>query len=179
MSNSISIHALVKRATHLQQILYAVGKHFNPRPREEGDWRIIVLNKSLRNFNPRPREEGDQDIWDFLFCNRTFQSTPSWRGRQNFFILFNSIFPYFNPRPREEGDCVCLLLCLCHYISIHALVKRATKNYLIENIFRIFQSTPSWRGRLPREKTCQLLQLLKSTPSWRGRHSNRQSRRYN
>ena len=35
---------------------------------------------------------------------------------------------YFNPRPREEGDC-CRYRCfrVCH-ISIHALVKRATRS---------------------------------------------------
>ena len=34
---------------------------------------------------------------------------------------------YFNPRPREEGDCRYEHRRLqCRYISIHALVKRAT-----------------------------------------------------
>ena len=45
---------------------------------------------------------------------------------------------YFNPRPREEGDQSALDGGLCLWISIHALVKRATraaqKNYHGVNI---------------------------------------------
>ena len=37
----ISIHALVKRATTLQQLLQQGQRNFNPRPREEGDRRQI------------------------------------------------------------------------------------------------------------------------------------------
>ena len=33
---------------------------------------------------------------------------------------------YFNPRPREEGDNIGNGICNLGYISIHALVKRAT-----------------------------------------------------
>ena len=33
--------------------------YFNPRPREEGDYRIDVINAIIFDFNPRPREEGD------------------------------------------------------------------------------------------------------------------------
>ena len=33
----------------------------------------------------------------------TFQSTPSWRGRQNNKNSW-AFWPNFNPRPREEGD---------------------------------------------------------------------------
>ena len=35
--NIISIHALVKRATHTQEPLPYERHNFNPRPREEGD----------------------------------------------------------------------------------------------------------------------------------------------
>ena len=101
----ISIHALVKRATTFYIRFKRIYPYFNPRPREEGDkcgrrsFRLEVY------FNPRPREEGDR-----------FYSLD----------IFN--FKHFNPRPRKEGD---LKQCLRHRltiaISIHALVKRATR----------------------------------------------------
>ena len=81
LSDGISIHALVKRATIVINGSWRYPSNFNPRPREEGDsntLRYIILNG---DFNPRPREEGDADT-DFFACD-----------------LGN-----FNPRPREEGD---------------------------------------------------------------------------
>ena len=55
-------------------------------------------------FNPRPREEGDG-------------------GKRNVHIYKN----YFNPRPREEGDEIAGFFLSDSNISIHALVKRATR----------------------------------------------------
>ena len=55
----ISIHALVKRATYKRTRTKACYRHFNPRPREEGDRRTAIPTISAGNFNPRPREEGD------------------------------------------------------------------------------------------------------------------------
>ena len=80
---TISIHALVKRATTVQIPNDGIRRNFNPRPREEGDFLInSVKNNSIRisihalvkrattvedktkaviaDFNPRPREEGDK-----------------------------------------------------------------------------------------------------------------------
>ena len=77
----ISIHALVKRAT---EPLYNTSEgdlHFNPRPREEGDFLRKPTERFCVNFNPRPREEGD-----------ALKSFDNFHSR------------YFNPRPREEGD---------------------------------------------------------------------------
>ena len=125
----ISIHALVKRATlqHTTQRKKAV--YFNPRPREEGDFNEILDSDYHQNFNPRPREEGDStnnlfvgaikdfnprpreegDIYSCITAikGRTFQSTPSWRGRH----YTPQIFTGYN------------------IISIHALVKRATQKF--------------------------------------------------
>ena len=39
----ISIHALVKRATSFHCLYYNVPVYFNPRPREEGDVCIIIF----------------------------------------------------------------------------------------------------------------------------------------
>ena len=81
LSASISIHALVKRATVLDRLKKVMLKYFNPRPREEGD--PVTLNGKLDvyDFNPRPREEGDKKPLYIVLQ----------RGN-------------FNPRPREEGD---------------------------------------------------------------------------
>ena len=72
-------------------------------------------------FNPRPREEGDLNYND-----RRLQ------------------IQYFNPRPREEGDTH--FYCFVNYlfwISIHALVKRATSTTNVTERDLLFQSTPS------------------------------------
>ena len=55
----ISIHALVKRATYLIVSAKFNAKHFNPRPREEGDRGLGSKFPRYVYFNPRPREEGD------------------------------------------------------------------------------------------------------------------------
>ena len=55
----ISIHALVKRATDTSSQLLLLETDFNPRPREEGDRPDKSEGIQLDNFNPRPREEGD------------------------------------------------------------------------------------------------------------------------
>ena len=57
---AISIHALVKRATSCENCNGRTDKHFNPRPREEGDLFTDSQVNVPRDFNPRPREEGDQ-----------------------------------------------------------------------------------------------------------------------
>ena len=67
--------------------------------------RYGIYSVFIRYFNPRPREEGDLTM--------TTQSLP----------LRN-----FNPRPREEGDKAQHERQGKKYISIHALVKRATYN---------------------------------------------------
>ena len=40
--------------------------YFNPRPREEGDSRLLAVRLSRRYFNPRPREEGDYTSGNIL-----------------------------------------------------------------------------------------------------------------
>ena len=40
------------------------------------------------------------------------------------------MFCHFNPRPREEGDCLTPFALNLRFISIHALVKRATQSQL-------------------------------------------------
>ena len=104
----ISIHALVKRATQRPFSQRRKIRYFNPRPREEGDWvKKTFRNRGYEHFNPRPREEGDLVSLSILYRVFVFQSTPSWRGRPRFIVY----------------------IILRHCISIHALVKRATCKY--------------------------------------------------
>ena len=65
---------------------------------------ILYVQGMEVNFNPRPREEGD--------------GIDGIRGLSGL---------YFNPRPREEGDELARWsVNNMYFISIHALVKRAT-----------------------------------------------------
>ena len=73
------------------------------------------------DFNPRPRKEGD-----FAVHKKTAQPQ------------------YFNPRPRKEGDLFKSSYSFkSFYISIHALVKRATMKRQKKRSLLLFQSTPS------------------------------------
>ena len=56
---TISIHALVKRATLDDDYFNIAKQNFNPRPREEGDLSPTSNIQPAVDFNPRPREEGD------------------------------------------------------------------------------------------------------------------------
>ena len=77
VSEIISIHALVKRATSDRTARQHKGLDFNPRPREEGDSGYGYCSCRSGNFNPRPREEGDVCQPRVLTYGFGFQSTPS------------------------------------------------------------------------------------------------------
>ena len=100
----ISIHALVKRATLYRCENCVIVLYFNPRPRKEGDRvgvRLIKVNRSISIHALVKRATG--------------------RKRHMVFVIL-----YFNPRPRKEGDTAAYGRLLFVWISIHALVKRAT-----------------------------------------------------
>ena len=118
---SISIHALVKRATDGKLLPKQIKGDFNPRPREEGDRQFPGLTRSYRYFNPRPREEGDLFI-DYIVPNLCISiHALVKRATHRLSLLFKEL-KYFNPRPREEGDLI-----------------KGDQN----EILTIFQSTPS------------------------------------
>ena len=99
----ISIHALVKRATYCNAVCRHNIRDFNPRPREEGDYRRIQDSERLGDFNPRPREEGDP----YLTGEKGFGniSIHALVKRATLFSRHsNTPILHFNPRPREEGD---------------------------------------------------------------------------
>ena len=100
---AISIHALVKRATPIKAVGNSKILNFNPRPREEGDFRI---GNAIRKY----------DISIHALVKRATATSGALRKRQSIsihalvkratyanFVEFVEIF-YFNPRPREEGD---------------------------------------------------------------------------
>ena len=125
-TSGISIHAFVKMATAPIVDLFSASL-FQSTPSWRGrlffrylcwwnvpfqstpSWRgrlfclLFEFNISF-NFNPRPREEGDKPASVWMRTTTSFQSTPSWRGRPFAFVPYQ----------------------VQNYISIHALVKRAT-----------------------------------------------------
>ena len=78
---------------------------------------------------------------------------------------------HFNPRPREEGDLITVLsyiITIC--ISIHALVKRATSPaFLLICHKSDFNPRPREEGDLPKSLARRFAFVFQSTPSWRGR----------
>ena len=187
----ISIHALVKRATYPLSRYHSPNKHFNPRPREEGDEYIADIRELLNHFNPRPREEGDINTISQTVAIIVFQSTPSWRGRllpkhgnaTSYRISIHALVKRatvevlasaFNMDISihalvKRATAPLWKLCDSFVISIHALVKRATPSSLQDFYNVVFQSTPSWRGRLVSFNLFFTCALFQSTPSWRGR----------
>ena len=107
-TGDISIHALVKRATFCQNIATQHAIDFNPRPREEGDFAkgdIAYMRHAY--FNPRPREEGDY--------------LPHCKNLVNLTISIHALVK--RATERHAGGII------TDEISIHALVKRATSHY--------------------------------------------------
>ena len=93
----------MKRATAVEHLTVALIKHFNPRPREEGDSKSLARPGKSSNFNPRPREEGDLSA--LVAAPPTDISIHALVKRAT--------------RKRSTADGA-------QAISIHALVKRAT-----------------------------------------------------
>ena len=86
--------------------------------------KLCSIAELFLHFNPRPREEGDafMYIWQFSVND-------------------------FNPRPREEGDLPLLYHLQITVISIHALVKRATRRqFLQRRKTRYFNPRPREEG---------------------------------
>ena len=50
----ISIHALVKRATFCFLTIFFKPRHFNPRPREEGDICFYAIKAAIKKFQSTP-----------------------------------------------------------------------------------------------------------------------------
>ena len=143
---------------------------FNPRPREEGDCKYCKNDRYSSNFNPRPREEGD--IVSAVASQGQYDFNPRPREEGDICFVYPVLFCiYFNPRPREEGDQQYVRRRITpYYISIHALVKRATWwFYKQRNSTFYFNPRPREEGDMRVTATTALTILFQSTPSWRGR----------
>ncbi len=171
------------------------------------------------DFNPRPRVEGDSKEPKFRAEPRTFQSSPSCGGRQIPLATaqirianFNprprvegdvpcrsqsEIREYFNPRPRVEGDIRKRRLSVYPFISILALVWRATRfgnpctvNTIISILALVWRATDEnisdiskldisilalvWRATY-NTNLCCLYKIFQSSPSCGGRRVNKRS----
>ena len=123
---AISIHALVKRATSFVPAEHLLVRHFNPRPREEGDPTFFIipcrgckisihaLVKRATQRRVRPLLQSDISI-HALVKRATTDGTGSSHSNTisihalvkratSFHCLYYNAPLYFNPRPREEGD---------------------------------------------------------------------------
>ena len=143
------------------------------------------------HFNPRPREGGDFANTSKFCMFHVFQSTPPRRGRLQRFGQCNCRY-HFNPRPREGGDIQNYMRSGFFYISIHAPAKGATARYVpvfADPVISIhapakgatmiwrhfdrdmygFQSTPPRRGRLNSPAGRNSVNGFQSTPPRRGR----------
>ena len=110
LTQVISIHALVKRATRNLVERDAGKVNFNPRPREEGDPVQARAILTIPYFNPRPREEGDlcdvnfKPLMIIISIHALVKRATIIASKWLLCLL------YFNPRPREEGD-YSLIMC--------------------------------------------------------------------
>ena len=141
----------------------------------------------FRHFNPRPREEGDLSArYSRTLCCISIhalvkRATPHQCPCKMFsrisihalvkratVLVFGFVMRFFdfNPRPREEGDRSADGSCKGQEISIHALVKRATScvDY-VDNVFKYFNPRPREEGDCRYDKQACTLWLFQSTPS--------------
>ena len=107
----------------------------------------IISDTVIWHFNPRPREEGDLTLSKASRVSSVFQSTPSWRGRHNkdvhtlgrWYISIHALVK----RATFCSGCYADL----NNISIHALVKRATNQSLYRRPHRwYFNPRPREEG---------------------------------
>ena len=105
---NISIHALTKRATSVCLFCCLKFKNFNPRSHEESDSGLILFVYLHFYFNPRSHEESDLISLQKQHKDFIFQSTLS----------------------RRERPLPALIYDKKRVISIHALTKRATLKML-------------------------------------------------
>ncbi len=104
VADTISIHALAKRATLTVYPCHFLKIYFNPRPRKEGDTNNTSNFSNYKPFQSTPSQRGRRVKIAVRVVRHTFQSTPSQRGR-HIDNETRSKKGDFNPRPRKEGDC--------------------------------------------------------------------------
>ena len=105
---AISIHALVKRATSFVPAEHLLVRHFNPRPREEGDptFFIIPCRGCKISIHALVKRATQRRVRPLLQSDISIHALVK-RATMRFISADKNSF-YFNPRPREEGDFVSL-----------------------------------------------------------------------
>ena len=146
-NNSVSIHALTRRATNLSrrslQTLKKVSIHALTRRATAQKFADNVQAM----FQSTPSRGGRPLPTDRWLHQRAFQSTPSRGGRRD-----AKFFSNFDFR-----------------VSIHALTRRATGFPILKSCTNPFQSTPSRGGRPTLQSASNLASQFQSTPSRGGR----------
>ena len=109
----ISIHALVKRATGCFGNCCFYSVYFNPRPREEGD--ILISSTTFCFILISIHALVKRATSDYTHgCQTADISIHALVKRATLLVSISTfVTGYFNPRPREEGDrirTVCLRL---------------------------------------------------------------------
>ena len=103
-----------------------------------------------------------------------FQSTPSWRGRL-IYAQTVYIIQVISIHALVKRATKCALRSgFCYFISIHALVKRATTGGFTGKINSWdFNPRPREEGDVCKHNFYLQYSRFQSTPSWRGRHRGR------
>ena len=104
------------------------GNPFNPRTREECDYKFKIHSLPPSYFNPRTREECDSNGTKMKERWETISIHALARSATTLPIAMPRPDEYFNPRTREECDPYIALLAKDIGISIHALARSATCN---------------------------------------------------
>ena len=122
----ISIHAPVKSATNSTSCLAPYFEYFNPRTREECDYKVNYFFHFLLYFNPRTREECDlaglRPDTKFKISIHAPVKSATKAPAQFDMSLFISIHAPVKSATALEIDSAPLA-----FISIHAPVKSATR----------------------------------------------------
>ena len=101
--HNISIHALMKRATPFSDSTRLTAFYFNPRPHEEGD--DITFTRSLpQNISIHALMKRATSVVLTLTCTDWISIHALMKRATVHFAFPKSPTLYFNPRPHEEGD---------------------------------------------------------------------------
>ena len=100
---------------------------FNSRPRAEGDPKGANNNEQTKCFNSRPRAEGDGVQRRRRRVPMSFNSRPRAEGDRIGDYTF-TLLNWFQFTPSRGGRHINILAQRIHYVSIHALARRATSS---------------------------------------------------
>ncbi len=99
----------MKRATVIITVGYKSTVYFNPRPREEGDERLVGLVVTTTNISIHALVKRATYRHHAQLCNFAI-SIHALVKRATTCTAYDAVeYENFNPRPREEGDAIILV----------------------------------------------------------------------